>query len=79
MKFDCFNPLENNIVVTVTFQDSHTDGIRYEYSFTVLPGSNTYMIRTSQDYFWDVFNIDTIDFTSENGFEVSNLEILAGD
>ena len=79
LKFECSNPMENNIPVTVTFQDSHRDGIRYEYSFTAVPGSNTYMIRTSQDYFWNVFNIDTIEFTSENGFEISNLEILAGD
>ncbi|MCI9485924.1 MAG: hypothetical protein HFI64_02925 [Lachnospiraceae bacterium] len=79
VKFDCFNPLDSAIQVTVIFRDGARESIRYEYRFTVLPGSNTYLIRASQDYFWEAFNIDTMEFNSENGFQVTNLNILKGD
>ncbi len=79
MAFECVNPSETDIEATVIFLDSREAGIRYEYSFTALPGSNTYMIRVSQDYFWEAFNIDTINFESEQEFQIKDINILTGD
>ncbi len=79
IKFECFNPSGENIAVTVTLSDSERETIRYEYSFTVLPGSNTYLIRSSQDYFWEAFSIDSVCFSSESPFQTSGLSILEGD
>lgn len=34
----------------------------YFERFNVKPGDNNYLIRVSSDYFWDIFNIDTVIF-----------------
>ena len=79
IKFECLNPSGENITATVTLSDSGCETIRYEYAFTVLPGSNTYLIRASQDYFWEAFSIDSVCFSSESPFQTSGLSILEGD
>ena len=76
---ECINPGNENISTTVTFQDSSNEGARYEYSFTVKPGTHKYMIRVSQDYFWDVYNINTISISGDSQMQVKNVKILEGD
>ncbi len=76
---ECINPKENDIPATIVFQDSSNEGARFEYSFTVKPGCKKYMIRVSQDYFWEVFNINTISIISNSQIDVKNAKILEGD
>lgn len=75
----CTNPNQEDILVTVTFRDSSNEGARYEYSFTVEPGTKEYMIRASQDYFWHAYNINTVSIVSDSQVYVENAKILKGD
>ena len=61
------------------FWDSNNDRARYQYSFTVVPGIHSYLIRASQDYFWDIYNIDPISVESDTGVIASEMRILEGD
>ena len=79
LAFECTNNLDENLTMDVVFLDSTNECIRYQYGFTVLPGTNQYIIRASEDYFWDVFNIDRIMYMSNSDFEVKNVRILQGD
>ncbi len=65
--------------MSVTFMDSKNEGIKYEYDFTAIPGVSNYMIRVSQDYFWNVYNIDNIIFTSNSNYSVGKVWVLKGD
>lgn len=76
--FRAINNFENNIQVTFTFEDSSDTCVRFEYSMDIIPGTNYYLIRVSQDYFWSKFNIDRIYINSEN-CAIDNLKILEGD
>ncbi len=51
----------------------------YQYQFRVQPGTNQYLIRVSEDYFWDVFNIDTIYFGADEQLTLDDVRILVGD
>ncbi len=77
--FTCNSNSENNVAATIVFWDSNNDVARYQYSFTVVPGSHSYLIRVSQDYFWDIYNIDTISVESDTGVIASEMRILEGD
>ncbi len=77
--FECTNFQEQNISMSVTFMDSKNEGIKYEYDFTAIPGVSNYMIRVSQDYFWNVYNIDNIIFTSNSNYSVGKVWVLKGD
>lgn len=65
--------------VTVIFQDTNEEGAQFEYQFTILPGENSYLIRVSQDCFWEYFNINSILFMPTANFKVDNVRILEGD
>lgn len=77
--FECTNFQEQNISMSVAFMDSKNEGIKYEYDYTVIPGVSNYMIRVSQDYFWNVYNIDNIIFTSNSNYSVGKVWVLKGD
>lgn len=77
--FECTNLGKDNCSVGVSFKDSRKKEIFFEYNFTVVPGTNSYIIRVSQDYFWDVFNIDSIEFFDISECVLDNVRILEGD
>lgn len=77
--FECTNLGKDNCSVGVSFKDSRKKEIFFEYNFTVVPGTNSYIIRVSQDYFWDVFNIDSIEFLDISECVLDNVRILEGD
>lgn len=80
LAFEMKNTSEDNITTNVIFYDSSNEGAKIQYYFTVVPGTNQYVIRISEDYFWDVFNIDTILFGSNEAIETENvIRILEGD
>lgn len=77
--FEIDNTREDISLFTAVFEDSSDTDVQYQCSFSVLPGSNTYIIRPSQDYFWFVYNIDTIRFPDTEEYHVHNVRILEGD
>ena len=64
---------------TVILMASNEEGAQFEYQYTVLPGEHEYLIRVSQDYFWEAFNIDTIWFLTADNTKVENVRVLEGD
>ncbi|MCM1182314.1 MAG: hypothetical protein NC337_02955 [Roseburia sp.] len=76
---ECENSTDHNVKVTAVFQDLSNSGATHQYGFIVVPGTNTYSIRASQDYFWDIYNIDRISVISASGVEIHNINILEGD
>lgn len=79
LAFECTNPGTDDISVGILLKDSKNEDRFFEYNFTVVPGNNSYMIRVSQDYFWDVFNIDSIEFFDTSECVLDNVRILEGD
>ncbi len=81
LAFGMTNVTENDMSVNMVFYDSHSDegGGRAQYQFNVKPGENNYLIRISADYFWDIFNVDTILFECDEGVAVKNVKILEGE
>lgn len=79
LSFTYTNTSDSDININVVAYDSSNDGAKVEYYFRVLPGTNSYLIRVSEDYFWDVFNIDTIQFGANGNIALGDLRILEGD
>lgn len=79
LAFEVTNTSGNEYSGNVIFYDSMNEGARSQYYFTVLPGKNQYLLRVSNDYFWDVYNIDTIIFDNQEFLSVENVRILKGD
>ena len=73
------NRSDTDTSTNVIFYDSSTEGARGQYYFTLKPGKNSYLFRISQDYFWDVFNIDTIEFGWNDAVDIEQVRILEGD
>lgn len=76
---ECTNSTGKDESAVIIFQDSKNSGARFQYAFTVVPGTANYLIRASQDYFWDIYNIDTISVFSENNIKANSLRVLEGD
>ena len=79
LAFDYTNRSEDDISINIVLYDSQNDGARIQYYFTVKPGTSTYLIRISGDYFWDIYNIDTILYGANDQLTVNNVRILEGD
>lgn len=79
LAFKCNNIDQEEKILTVVFGDRENECAQFEYQFTVLPGENEYLIRTSQDYFWEAFNINNIVFDTISNITVSDVRILEGD
>jgi len=77
--FECDYTGEEREKLTIICEDSSDPDIRYEGNFWVLPGSNSYIIRASQDYFWFAYNIDTICFSDTRACFVHDVRVLEGD
>lgn len=79
LSFVIDNISTKELSVNIVLWDSNNDGAKFSYQFTVKPGKNTYLIRISQDYFWYVYNIDSLLFGKNDSFSVSEVSILEGD
>lgn len=79
LSFSMINVAEDDISINSMFYDSNNEGAKMQYQLNVKPGENNYLIRISGDYFWDVFNIDTILFGNNEYITVQNVKILQGD
>lgn len=79
LAFEMTNTSEADISINMVFYDSENEGAKTQYYFIVKPGTNQYLIRVSQDYFWDIFNVDTVAFGSHEALAVDNVRILQGD
>lgn len=79
LAFECTNSSTDNVDYNILFYDSANEGAKVEYHFQVVPGMSSYIIRVSQDYFWDIYNVDTVLFGNINGITVDNVRILEGD
>ena len=79
ISFVAINNTEENLSTNIVFYDSTNEGAKVQYYFTVKPGENRYLIRASEDYFWDIYNIDTILFSCDESISVQNVSILEGD
>lgn len=77
LAFEMTSPSEHSACIEL--YDSTNEGARFQYGFLVKPGTNQYLIRVSQDYFWDVYNIDTILFEDNETNVVDHVRILEGD
>ncbi len=77
--FVATNNTEDNISTEIVFYDSTNEGAKFRYYFTVKPGKEQYLIRASEDYFWDIYNIDTIMIGCNESVEIQNVGILEGD
>lgn len=77
--FECTNNTQDDLSISVIFLDSANEGAIFQYSFTAIPGNEQYMIRTSQDYFWDIYNIDRVAYVGDSDFVISDVRILEGD
>lgn len=77
--FTAINDSEEEKIATVIFSDLSKEGAQFEYQFTCLPGEHEYIIRVSQDYFWEAFNINHILFMPLDNYGVQNVRILEGD
>lgn len=77
--FEMTNATDEETSVNLVYYDSKNDGAKTQYYFTVLPGTNKYLIRLSSDYFWSVYNVDTIVFGGGEEIEVNEVRILEGD
>lgn len=79
LAFEMTNRSESDLSINMLFYDSENEGAKTQYYFIVKPGTNQYLIRVSQDYFWDIFNVDTVVFGSNDALVVENVRILQGD
>ncbi|MCQ2516262.1 MAG: hypothetical protein MJ094_05310 [Saccharofermentans sp.] len=70
---------EEERIVQISLSDSHNEEGRYSYSFTAVPGENDYLFRISSDYFWNAYVIDTVQLSDSVNFEITQINILAGD
>ena len=77
--FELKNSTEEEQKINIVFYDSVNDGAKVQYYISVVPGTNQYLIRVSADYFWDIFNVDTILFGSNEKLTVGKVRILEGD
>lgn len=73
------NTSKSDVSEGIVLYDSTNEGAKTQYYFTVKPGENQYLIRVSEDYYWDVFNVDTIIFGSNEAITVKDVRILEGD
>lgn len=79
LAFECSNYALDCVYTNLVFFDSLKEGARVQYGFWVKPGTNQYLIRVSQDYFWNIYNIDTIQFEYNEYLAIDNVRILEGD
>lgn len=79
LAFECVSQNADDVTAMMVFRDSSNEGYRFQYGFTVVPGAEKYLIRVSQDYFWDVGNIDVITYSSDEDISIVNVKILEGD
>ena len=77
--FEINNPNKNEFYLDVVCNENEKIETQFKYSLRVLSGINRYLIRVSQDSFWEVYNINNIKFQAEYGFSVDNVKILKGD
>jgi len=77
--FECINMSERDVNMNVVFYDSTVDGARSEYYLRIVPGTNQYLIRASQDYFWEAYNIDTVLFGYNDNITIEDVRVLEGD
>lgn len=77
--FICSNNSGKAIDMQLKLYDNKVKDANYIYKFVVPEGENKFMIRISQDYYWYAFNIDSMQFTSEDDFTILDLKILNGD
>lgn len=78
LRFTLTRTEKTNRNSAVRLSDSTQDGILFQYNFFIsadeLVSDN--LIRISQDYFWEAFEIDQIEFLLDNDVKISNVEIL---
>lgn len=79
LRLEAVNASEKEFSINMIFYDSTNEGAKVQYYFTVVPGTNQYLIRVSGDYFWDIYNIDTILFGSNEYVTINAVSILEGD
>ena len=77
--FEGTNTIDSDVNINLVFYDSSNDGAKVEYHFRIVPGTNQYLIRASQDYFWEAYNIDTVLFGSNDAITIQNVRVLEGD
>lgn len=79
LAFEVMNSSEENKSVNIVLYDSQKEGAKMQYCFEAVPGTKQYMIRVSADYFWDIYNIDTILFTDDEQLIIKDVRVLEGD
>ena len=79
LAFEIMNSSEENKSVNIVLYDSQKEGAKMQYCFEAVPGTNQYMIRVSADYFWDIYNIDTILFNDDEQLIIKDVRVLEGD
>ena len=79
LAFEVISNAESSLSKNIVLYDSNNEGAKIQFFFTIKPGTNQYLIRVSEDYFWDVFNIDTIVFGSHDAITIDSVRILEGD
>lgn len=62
----------------ITLLDSKDNKISYTYTARIRPGINQYLLRVSQDYYWNAFNIDNVQLKADN-VKFDFVRILMGD
>lgn len=79
--FEVTNSTDDDMTMGIVFFDSKSEkeGAKTNYTFTVKPGTNEYLIRVSADYFWDIYNVDTVLFDDKEELLVDKVRILEGD
>lgn len=79
LAFEIMNSSEEKKSVNIVLYDSQKEGAKMQYCFEAVPGTNQYMIRVSADYFWDIYNIDTILFNDGEQLIIKDVRVLEGD
>ena len=79
--YEATNKSEADISIDIVLYDStsENEGAKAQNFFVVKPGTNQYLVRASEDYFWEAFNIDTILFGSNESISIQNVRLLEGD
>ena len=68
--------------ITIKLKCSEDESIEYEYVITLVDGQNKYLLRISQDYYWNAKNIDKVIFENDSGelnYKINSVKILEGD
>lgn len=77
--FEIENYSNEECSTCIDFMDSACEGARFQYKLDILPGTHGYMIRVSEDYFWDIYNINTITLSNEEALTIKSIKVLEGD